>query len=136
MNKLDMTRPLPGPPLRNFKSDFFFRNNLVRALTVERFPAVSSCRMLASSISLSLACTALLSCSFVSASGPGDGSGMESTEPGTALVTKVILSDVLSQSTDCFRPEKKTTQTHTMPSVKVVKGIGRKGRIGCYVRSY
>ena len=111
----------------------FYRNNLARALTVERFPAASSCRMLESSISLSLACTFLLCCSFVSASGLGDGSGMESTEPGTALVTKVILSDVLSQSTDCFRPEKIPVKNSP---VEVVKGIGPKGRLGSYVRSY
>ena len=72
---------------------------------MERFPAVSSCRMLACSISLSLACTSLLSWSLVPASGPGEGRGMESPEPGGTLVAKVILSDVLSQSTDCFRPE-------------------------------
>ena len=87
--------------------------------------------MLASSISLSLACTFLLCCSFVSASGLGDGSGMESTEPGKALVTK-ILSDVLSKSTDCFRPEK-IPLTNSSESGK---GTGPKGRLGSYVRSY
>ena len=102
-----MTISSPDSP-KGILKVILYRNNLVRALTVEHFPVVSSCRMLASSISLSLArtmCTSLLPCSFVPASDLGDGSEMESPELGTTLLTKVISSDVLSQSTDCFRPE-------------------------------
>lgn len=71
----------------------------IHVLTVERFPAVSSWRIFTCSISLSLACTCLLSRSCVSA-GRGEGRGL-----GMALVTKVMLSDVFSQSTVCLRPK-------------------------------
>ena len=56
----------------------------IRALTVERFPAVSSCRILTSSITLSLACFCVLPCCCVLAI---NDSGLKSS---TTLESKVL----------------------------------------------
>ena len=79
------------------------RNILLYKLTVELFPAVSSCRISTSSISLSFACTCLQFRSKTSLA-LGNERGLE---PVTTLETRVRSSYVFNQSVVCFLPKNK-----------------------------
>ena len=72
-------------------------------LTVELFPAVSSCRISTSSISLNFACTCLQFRSKTSLA-LGNERGLE---PVTTLETRVRSSYVFNQSVVCFLPKNK-----------------------------
>ena len=82
------------------------RNILRCKLTVELFPAVSSCRISTSSISLNFACTCLQFRSEISVA-LGNERGLE---PITTLETRVRIEwdhHVFNQSVVCFLPKNK-----------------------------
>ena len=77
------------------------RNILLYKLTVELFPAVSSCRIPTSSISLNFACTCLQFRSEISVALVNE-RGLETV---TTLETRVRSSYVFNQSVVCFLPK-------------------------------